>query len=121
MKTLAEWLDRGSAPKKPRKRIPKVTAKRAKANREYAKRRKAFLLANTHCEAWHAIIQWMYKHDEKAYYTSPQFRPVSDDLHHRCKRGKNFLNEETWMSVSRWAHNWIHAHPKEARALGLLA
>ncbi len=46
--------------------------------------------------------------------------PVSTDVHHVKGRGKFYLDESTWMAVSRESHRWIHNHPKEARELGLL-
>ncbi len=102
MKTLAEWLKRGDKPKKVRKPLPRVTPKRAKQNREYSVRRKAFLLAHPYCMA-------------------QCFGSRSCDVHHKAGRlGGNFLNESTWIAVCRSCHDYIHTHPKEARALGLL-
>jgi hypothetical protein len=43
------------------------------------------------------------------------------DVHHRAGRlGPNLLDEDTWTAVCRRCHDWIHDHPKEARAAGLL-
>lgn len=123
--TLEQWLNRkpkGKAPPRPLKRcrVKKVSKRRAKEGRIYSQRRKVFLAANPHCEAWHVISQWMYNQAPEDYVKAPQLCPRSEDVHHRERRGKNYLNEETWMAVSRWAHEWIHSHPKEARALNLL-
>ncbi len=108
MKTLAEWLVRGEKPKKVRKPLPRVTPKRAKQNREYSVRRKAFLGVNRICCAG-PMLGW----------NNCSMR--SDDVHHRAGRlGGNFLNESTWIAVCRSCHDYIHTHPKEARSLGLL-
>jgi len=45
----------------------------------------------------------------------------SVDVHHKAGRiGKNFLDTSTWMAACRDCHDWIHQHPGQARALGLL-
>lgn len=56
-----------------------------------------------------------------------QVCPVSmqkvTEVHHTyCgkDRAKYYLDESTWIGVSRDGHNWIHDHPKESRELGLL-
>ncbi len=43
------------------------------------------------------------------------------DCHHVHGRGINYLNEETWVSLCRACHRWVHDNPGEARAAGLLA
>ena len=40
----------------------------------------------------------------------------SIDVHHKDKRGKNYLEVDTWLSVCRMCHNHIHANPSWARA-----
>lgn len=45
------------------------------------------------------------------------------EIHHIFSgkdRDKYYLDESTWMAVSRKGHNWIHEHSKEARELGYL-
>lgn len=56
-----------------------------------------------------------------------QVCPVSmqkaTEIHHTyCgkDRATYYLDESTWIGVSRDGHNWIHDHPKESRELGLL-
>jgi len=44
----------------------------------------------------------------------------STDVHHIKGRGLNHLKVDTWLSVCRECHNYIHSYPKEARDLGLL-
>lgn len=123
MKTLSEWLARGSAPKRAKKRIPKVTPKRAKANREYAVRRKRYLETHPWCEAWSVIVHnapvsTIYISEE---WTLPVSRPLSTQIHHKRKPRATYLNDEsTWLAVSDWSHRWIEDHKKTARSLGLL-
>lgn len=100
------------AKRKPLKRyarVRRVSKKRAMEGRTYSKLRADFLFERSRCEAWKII----WPHD--IFDT-----PVATDIHHKEGRGRNYLNTGTWMAVSRRAHDWIHTHPKEARALGLL-
>lgn len=85
------------------KRIPKKSAKRKVADVEYKKLHIQFLKENTMC----------------AVYPSK----MATEVHHmRCggDRDKYYLDTNTWLPVSREAHNWIHLFPKEARLLGFL-
>lgn len=107
--TLKDWLDRKPKGKAPRKRIPAMSAKRKKEAALYSKKRKAFLEAHPHCEA-----TWII-------WPNRPTRPAATEVHHRCKRGVNYLNEKTWMAVSREAHLWIHGNPAQARYHNLLA
>jgi hypothetical protein len=45
----------------------------------------------------------------------------ASDIHHVHKRGKNYLDTTTWMSVSRKNHERIEQNKKWARACGYLA
>lgn len=103
--TLQDWLNRKPAGPKPRKRIPTVSAKRAVDNKVYRCRKAVFLKA-------HPICQWPVG-------AGCGCSPV--DLHHKAGRGKNFLNESTWLALCRPCHNWVHRNPSKARELGLLA
>jgi hypothetical protein len=48
-------------------------------------------------------------------------RPA-DDLHHRRGRaGKLLKDRRFFMAVCRTDHDWIHAHPEDARAKGLIS
>lgn len=99
-------LKRQSTPK-PRKALKKVSSARAIAAKVYTAKRRVFLAENPMCQA-HGII-W------------PGLPiPPADDVHHVAGRGLNYLRVETWLAVSRTAHDWIHAHPNTARILGLL-
>lgn len=89
--------------------LRKQSSRRQKEARLYTKKRKAFLEDHPYCEVshliWGGIPRWV----------------SSTDIHHKAGRiGKNFLDDSTWMAVSREAHDWIHSHPKEARAKGWL-
>jgi hypothetical protein len=44
----------------------------------------------------------------------------SSDVHHKAGRGDNHLKIDTWLSVCRTCHTYIHENPKESRELGLL-
>ena len=47
-------------------------------------------------------------------------RPSRDRHHAAGRRGSNRTDESTWIAVCRECHDWIHAHPAEAREAGLL-
>ena len=90
------------------KRTPlrRVSKKRAKEMRTYSAMRKTFLAAHPVCVVAEAL--WGSKRR-------------TTDIHHRAGRyNGNYLNEATWLAVSREAHQWIHDHPKEARERGWL-
>ena len=88
-------------PEKIRKGIRRVSKKRAKQGRAYSTQRKAFLLARPVCEVCKTAR--------------------SQDVHHmRGRHGTNYLDETTWCAVCRTCHDWIHTHPREAKARGLL-
>lgn len=92
--------------KKPKKlyTIPKVSEKRKVENIKYSAQRIVFLgkPENQTCP----ITGW----------------PATEVHHKWCgkDRAKYYLDESTWMAVSRDGHNWIHDNPKEARELGYL-
>ena len=113
MPKLQDWLKRGEKRPKQKKRIRPMSKKRARENREYLKRRKAFLETKRICYAGPFLDHWGVPHD---------CHIAAKDVHHRAGRlGGNFLDESTWLPVCRPCHDWIHSHPKEARQLGLLA
>lgn len=74
----------------------------------YMPKRKAFLKDHPVCQVARYIPG-----------LNPKAR--SRDVHHKAGRlGTNYLDESTWLAVSREAHNWIHSHPGQARARGWL-
>jgi hypothetical protein len=85
------------------KRSPlrRVSAKRLKELAVYSARRKAFLRTYFICWVCH-------------------FRR-SREIHHREGRGRNYLEESTWMAVCKPCHRRIHRNPAWARAKGFLA
>lgn len=129
--TLEQWLARKPRQKSPprplkRSRVRKVSSRRAKQLREYAAKRKAFLLKNPYCQIWlkrmgmtesHAVL-WggQYMKDMTVYWA-----PRSVEVHHVRGRIGAMLNDERyWLAASREEHEWAHSHPKEARALGII-
>jgi hypothetical protein len=99
--TLADWLNRKAKGPAPKKRLPKVAKRNASRFRCYAKEAKAYKLAHPFCGICH---------DGK-----------TTDVHHTKGRGPFLLDQSTWLPVCRPCHIWVHAMPKEARELGLLA
>lgn len=84
-----------------RKPIPRVSSRRRSENRIYSAKRKEFLAARPTCEVCDLA--------------------PSRDVHHKAGRlGGNLNNEATWLAVCRGCHDWIHVHPSQARAQGLL-
>ena len=116
------------APKKGRKRLAPRSKKREGANREYLRLRKAFLQRHPYCQIW--MKRMGLTENDKVLWGGQYFHrptmtvywaPRSQDIHHtKGRTGKNFLDTSTWMAASRKEHRWVHDHPKEARALGLL-
>ena len=72
-----------------------MSKKRAKEVKEYMKLRQDFLEEFPFCEVCN--------------------KKQSTDVHHKDKRGKNFLEKDTWLSVCRACHQIIHANPSWAR------
>ena len=71
--------------------------------------RKAFLQQRPLCEA-HPILHPGTIHSEPAVH-----------IHHMAGRYQgNYLNRDTWLPTCFLCHEWIHHHPKQARALNLL-
>jgi hypothetical protein len=86
--------------------IPRVSAKRAKKDAEYAKLRQRYLTDNQLC-----VIK-------VAGCTNG-----ATDIHHTfagSNRDAFYLVQSTWLAVCRNCHDWIHAHPTEARTMNWL-
>lgn len=94
--------------KRKSKRLRGATSKRRKQLDEYSERRRLFLLKseNLRCPVMEEI-------KGRAAFTT--------DVHHMDGReGERLLDESQWLAVSREGHDWIHAHPKQARERGWL-
>lgn len=121
--------------------LKRVSVKRAKEAPIYAERRKLFLTDRPVCQIWLAENGWkqiVFDGDWAAYQrpssTTPAaldvcglshmfgtlFAPRSTEIHHRAKRGKNYLNEATWMAVSREMHEKVEQNKSWARQRGYL-
>lgn len=131
-----------SGPIKRRTRLRPMSTKRQREAKLYSAKRKAFLEAHPYDQAIIKIHglneQEVIKNDGLAGWGIPQlisqfaptiaplhpmdFVPFSNDIHHvKGRVGSNYLDESTWLAVSRFSHDWIHSNPKRARELGLLA
>lgn len=97
--TLEQWLSRKPAGPKPKKRLRKVAKRNIVICRQYSAAAKRFKKAHPRCEICGGI---------------------TIDVHHKEGRGENLLKVETWMSVCRQCHVWIHNNPSIARAKGFL-
>lgn len=86
---------------KPRKRVNPISERRKKSGVVYRALRSAFLEANPQCAV------------------NP--KKASTDVHHaRGRAGSLLIDARFWVAVSREGHDWIQAHPIEARQRGLL-
>lgn len=99
------YNDQKDKPKKEKKvyKIPKKSTKRAKQDKIYLAKRIVFLKENQFC----------------AVYPNKK----ATEIHHKYSgkdRDKYYLDETTWLAVSREGHLWIHSNPKEAREIKLL-
>lgn len=93
----------------PRKRIAPTSDKRRMELVAYGKARRLFLKAHPVCQCCPAI--------RPASKANP-----SDDVHHTRGRQGRLLNyEPAWLAVCRPCHDWIGAHPMQARAMGFIA
>jgi len=123
--TLEQWLARKPKGKAPRKRIRKVSKRRAPQNREYTLRRRAYLLEHPYCEAHKIICEWLWDNDRVAWERAPfgydGHGPDAEEIHHKKKPKCKYLNDEsTWLAVAAWSHRWIEDHKRDARLIGLL-
>ena len=110
-----------------RTRLAPMSAKRKRDHAIYMKKRAAFLEAHPFCQVWiqrmgldeEAVIQWGGNYKDLAGEFG--IVPRSEDVHHVAGRsGSNYLDESTWLAVSREQHESIHSHPSFARRQGWL-
>jgi hypothetical protein len=84
-------------------KIPLVSSKRKKKDAEYLKLRERYLTDNSLC---------MVKVNGCSHNAT--------DIHHTyagANRDAFYLVQSTWKAVCRNCHDWIHAHPEEARIM----
>lgn len=90
---------------KPRRPIPRMSAKRKKERVIYEKRKKVFLRDHCVCFVCDALVP-------------PRLR----ELHHlRGRAGSLFLDERFWRMADRYCHDMIHSNRKWAIENGFLA
>lgn len=88
-------------------------------SRRYSSLRKKFLKEHPTCQACkrHDVV----RQESPTCTVGFAFRRTATDIHHvKGRLGGNYLDVSTWMAVCRTCHDWIHQHPKEARAAGML-
>lgn len=121
MKTLAEWLDRKPKEKGKKKRLPARSPRRVSEERIYSAKAKRFLEHHPHCQIWLARIGLKESNVPESIIAGHYYAPRSTEIHHiNGRTGGNYLDEKTWLAVSREQHAWVHANPALARNLGLL-
>ena len=90
-------------PTRSKKPIAPRSAKRAKQERSYSKEAKAFKELHPMCKAG----------------IPNQCTGQTTDVHHMAGRiGDMLLYQPLWLPVCRGCHDWIEAHPIEAKELG---
>lgn len=92
---------------KRRKRLRKVSPKRVRENRIYARLRKVFLVENPICDA--ALLE-----------LPVVCTGLATEIHHKARRGRNYLKTETWAGLCANCHRWTEENGKAAEKLGLL-
>lgn len=89
--------------KKKAQKLNNVSERRKKENAIYAQARKAYLLANPHCERC---------------LSNGVITPTSD-LHHKAGReGKLLFHAGYFASLCRSCHSWVHANASQAEEDG---
>lgn len=102
--------------------------------KEYFSKRAKYLKEHAHCQIWLKRNGW---HETDIIMDSYVWEdglgddglggrkiyvPRSSEIHHpRGRIGKLLTDETNFIACSRQEHLWLHAHPSEARKLGLLA
>lgn len=88
---------------KRKKPIKKISTKQKQKLNIYFKLSRQFKLDNPECQAKLKGCTF-----------------ATDDVHHMAKRGKNLNNVDTWMALCRNCHEYAHAHPSQAKKLGII-
>ena len=100
------------SPMKRKKPLNKVSAKRAKENREYARLRKEFLEEHPFCRVCLSNVG--------LGRLNQPFAHPSTQVHHKARRGKFLLRTDTWLAVCDFHHDYIEKNGNWARANGWL-
>lgn len=104
-KEIAEGIERRVGLK--RTELARKSVKQKKRDTEYSRVRKAFLEAHPRCQACLRLNK---------------IPNMATDIHHRRgKAGSLLCDTRGFLAVDRACHEWIHEHPRDARALDLLA
>lgn len=101
--------------------IRRVSTKRARQLRQYAKQRKDYLSRVPICELWTAFDDAAdFESIRKIWGNYPSIPPATEIHHAAGRMGLALLDEENWKALSRPAHTWLHANPSFARKMGFL-
>lgn len=110
---------------KRKKPIRRVSKRRAAEMKQYSALRKHFLAERPICEVWLKEHGWIYaplsyEESGERHYEKPPFRAIypsehilamgadrAEEVHHKARRGKNYLNTDTWLAVSSRNHKRI--------------
>jgi len=103
--------------------IKRVSSKRAKELREYAKLREAYLAAHPYCQATILIagLDEAEVISRQGHYGNGCIVRDATEIHHVAKRYGSRLNDMSkWLAVCRGMHLYIEQDKTWARANGLL-
>lgn len=105
---------------KRKKPIRRVSKKRAVEMKQYSALRKQFLADHPICGVWLKENSWrefqpgeyvlrldfgdVYSHVDRLLLGGAD---PSEEVHHKARRGKNYLNTDTWLAVSSRNHKRI--------------
>ena len=67
------------------------------------------------------VQAWKERPENRQCRVAGCTRRADDNHHSRGRIGTLLLDQRFWVPVCRQHHDWIGAHPAEARALGLIA
>jgi hypothetical protein len=81
--------------------LRKESEKRQIERVEYTEKRKAYLQVHPFCE-----FEGCTK--------------LASEIHHRARRGANYLDVSTFFAICRNHHRFLHDNPAEAKEMGLL-
>jgi hypothetical protein len=75
---------------------------------EYSRAKQVFIAAHPRCQACGVLP------------IPRTARPACDIHHQRGRLGSLLMDTRFWSAVCRDCHNWIHANPAAAKAVGLI-